>query len=156
MRIVLYLVLLAVAAQGQAAKSALDTVRNFYSWYFPGHSFEEALEARRADFDKALYAALRADLTAASKSPDEIVGLDFDPFLNTQDPCQRYEVGPAKVTGTSARVEIHGVCEGKKAAKVDVIVALRQENGRWVFTNFLYPGADDLVKVLRVLKRERK
>jgi hypothetical protein len=65
-------------------------------------------------------------------------------------------VGPAKVTGTTARVEVHGVCQGKKSAKADVVAVLRLENQRWVFTNFLYPGADDLMKVLRALKKERK
>jgi hypothetical protein len=36
-------------------------------------------------FSPELASKLKEDLAAQEKSPGEIVGLDFDPFLNAQD-----------------------------------------------------------------------
>jgi hypothetical protein len=103
---------------------------------------------------------LKDDLEASSRSPDEIVGLDFDPFLNTQDPKKNYVVGKAAFQGDRWRVEIFVLTEGKKPANPDVVAEAARRNGRWVFLNFHYgksvsPENENLVSVLQALKRSR-
>src|SRR5207244_1798701 len=101
--------------------------------------------------------ALKQDLEESAKNPDEVVGLDFDPFLATQDPCERYEVGAATRKGKDFLVEIHGVCAGKKHDKPDVIAELVPKGNSWVFANFRYPTErSDLLKVLKSLREELK
>jgi hypothetical protein len=57
---------------------------------------------------------LKEDLAASKKSPGEIVGLDFDPFLNAQDIAERYLVGKITPKGDHYWVEVFGVWGGRK------------------------------------------
>jgi hypothetical protein len=102
-------------------------------------------------------------LAAAAKNSDEIVGLDFDPFLNTQDPCNRYEVGKAIAKGNSYWVEVYGICSGKRSAKPDVWPEVVRVNGHWRFANFHYehqageyPDSADLLGILKTLRQDRQ
>ena len=40
---------------------------------------------------QTLLQALRVDSEASAHAKDDIVGLDFDPFIGSQDPANRYE-----------------------------------------------------------------
>lgn len=101
--------------------------------------------------------ALKEDFEAQSREKDEIVGIDYDPFLNSQDPCERYEVGKATRQGANYRVEVYAVCGGKKHDKPDVIAELAPKGGSWVFANFHYPGENtDLLRVLKELRQQRR
>jgi hypothetical protein len=51
------------------------------------------MEKQGSQFESGLLAALKEDVAAQAAAKGEIVGLDFDPFLNTQDPAESYEVG---------------------------------------------------------------
>ena len=139
--------------------SAQSFVQDFYTRYMTQHMTEESvLAAKPSPLEPALARALKEDYDASAKSKDEIVGLDFDPFLNSQDPCERYEVGKVTMHGNDrAAVEVYGVCEGKRSPKPDVIADVIFVNGRWQFTNFEYPEShDDLRSVLKKLKADRK
>jgi hypothetical protein len=57
------------------------------------HSLQIAMEKQGSQFESGLLAALKEDVAAQAAAKGEIVGLDFDPFLNTQDPAESYEVG---------------------------------------------------------------
>src|SRR5436853_3910886 len=98
---------------GKENETVLRVVRDFYAWYLPATPGANArglglvLKSRVSLFTEELFRALKQDFDASAKNPDEIVGLDFDPFLATQDPCERYEVGAAIHKGKGFLVGIH-------------------------------------------------
>jgi hypothetical protein len=73
-------------------------VQEFYNWYAPitlnsrTRAWDLALERRSSVLTRELAQLLRADSAAQAKCK-ELVGLDFDPFLASQDPASHYEVG---------------------------------------------------------------
>jgi len=169
-RVVLcYLLLLVLQASpahaddSSLAASGRDFVQKFYDAYVPQALAEQnvpasqfAIEHMSASFDADLLAALKDDAAAEAKSSDEIVGLDFDPFLNSQDPADSYEVGSATQQGSTYLVDVYPVMAGKRSPEPAVIAELVYENGHWLFANFRYPGNDDLLTVLKTLKADRE
>jgi hypothetical protein len=101
------------------------------------------------------------DAAASAKSKDEIVGLDFDPILNSQDPAKHYVASHPTHRGKSFFVEVRGITDGKKGAAADVMPELVQSGKSWVFVNFLYPASgkdqpkSDLLGVLKQLRDDR-
>ena len=173
-----WLLLVTLLFSGQAQKtgsqdvpeSPSDFVRKFYAWYVPRTlsensipAYEFTLKYKKAVFTPLLFRALKDDFDAAAKVSDEIVGLDFDPFLNTQDPCQRYEVGKTIRKGDSYWVEVYGICSGKKSEKPDVWPEVVRVNGHWLFANFHYehqageyPDSTDFLGILKLLREDRE
>jgi hypothetical protein len=141
----------------------LRVVRNFYAWYVPAASGSNprglalVLRHRASLFTNELFRALKEDSDAQARVPDEIVGLDFDPFLASQNPCEQYEVGRAVREGSNYHVEIYGVCSGSRQSKPTIIAELVPKSGSWVFANFRYPREKtDLLQVLRLLREQRR
>lgn len=139
-------------------------VQGFYDWYVPfaaahtnGPAWDALPAAREQSFSPELLAALRKD-AAVQAAGDDIAGLDYDPFLNSQDPCERYEAGPATRDGAGYRVEVFGVCGGERHATADVVAELRPRGRTWVFANFRDPARDggDLLSMLRRLEKDRR
>lgn len=154
-----------VAAGGQPSEpsSAQKFVENFYTWYiqsenkFSDLSMDEfALRKKPQWFSAAIAQGLREDEAAAAKSPGEVVGLDFDPFLNAQDVCEPYKTGKVTRVDKAYRVEVFGSCPEPGSKNPDVIAAVEKKNGAWVFVDFYYPGQGDLFSVLQALKEERE
>lgn len=155
----------AVNKKPDAKKSCRHFVQEFYNYYVPitgdkPPSARDALEKRKSDFSEDLYKQLKADFDAQDKVTDEIVGLDFDPFLNAQDFAEKYVAG--EVTERAGRffVDVHSMSEGKKSAKPQVVPELIRRKGKWVFLNFHYgktsiPENENLLSILRVLKNDR-
>jgi len=144
-----------------AERSCRTFVQGFYAWYVPKHSDGDVLKYRRSALSPELYAALKADLAASSKNPDEVVGLDFDPFLNAQDVAQRYVVGKVTAKGATFWVGIYGIWNGKKSVKPDVTAEVGCKEGKCFFVNFHYgktelPQNENLLSVLKALKKERE
>ncbi len=140
-------------------------MRQFYDWYVPlalGDdsipAFNFALQRRGALFSPELFRALKQDSEASAKANGYIVGLDFDPFLNSQDPDDRYEVGKVTHEEDSYSVEVFGIQSGKKNEKPSVFAVVTRRNGRWLFVNFRYPNSSavDLLSVLRRLAQDRE
>jgi hypothetical protein len=160
--------LFGISAPGKSAQSPPNAerscrtfVRAFYTWYVPGHGVEDVLKSRRSALSPELLRMLKEDLDASARSRDEIVGLDFDPFLNAQDTAERYEVGKATAKGDSYWVEVYGIWSGKKSEKPDVVAEVAFREGHWSFVNFHYgktelPENENLLSVLKALKRERQ
>lgn len=143
--------------------------QDFYNWYIPpGHKdndvkdMDQALLKRKGLFSESLYRALKADSEAASKVKDEIVGLDFDPFLNAQDFADKYIVREVKPKGTGYLVSIYGVNQGKVNAKPDLQAELQPlKKAGFVFVNFHYGKTsiaenENLLSILKVLANDRK
>jgi len=149
----------------QLSDSARNFAQEFYSWYVPialnGSSVaasDIALKKRSSAFGPELRQALKEDSAAQAKSPGEIVGLDFDPILNSQDPEDRYEVGKVTRKGDSYWVEVYGVRSGKRIEPPAVLAELVRKNGHWTFVNFHYPGpyGNDLLSILKLLREDRQ
>ena len=148
-------------------ESCRNFVQGFYDWYVPkalgeneGPAWAFALKNKRSVFSPELYRLLREDSAAQAKA-GEIVGLDFDPFLNSQDPEERYVVGNVTPKGDRYLVELRGISSGKKSEKPAVVAELTQNDGRWLFVNFhygetKYPEDENLVSVLKNLRASRQ
>jgi hypothetical protein len=153
-------------AQSGSDASASDSVKKFvqgfYDWYAPkavssssGPAWNTALKVKGACFSPELGRKLREDSEAQAKAEGEIVGLDFDPFLNGQDPGKHYSVGKVVAKGESYLVEVHRVVSGKPEEKPTVTAEVTGKNGQWYFVNFLYPNDHNLLGVLKALKDDR-
>jgi hypothetical protein len=146
-----------------ASAQVREFVQEFYDWYVPkaradnpGPAWDLALKSKGSVFSPDLARALKEDLQAQAKAQGEIVGLDFDPFLSAQDPCERYEAGSVVPKGTSYWVEVYGVCSGKRHEKADVVAELIQKDDHCVFVNFHYPKDRNLLAVLKSLREDRE
>lgn len=155
------------ALQGQTQKqpdeqqSCRKAAQKFYDWYVPkvlqnkaDRAPDTILKYDRSAFSARLFRGLAEDSAAQAKSED-LVGLDFDPFLGGQDTCQPYSLGKVTLTGNICLVEVRGSSCGKNA-KPDVVPELSLTNGHWVFINFYYPQLGKRENLLSTLVRLRK
>jgi len=149
-------------------KSCQDFVQAFYDWYVPkslmpheGFASDLALKLKHSSFSPELARQLKedSDVRAEAAKEGELDGLDFDPFLHSQDPDEHYVAGRIAVKGTSYWAEVHSVRDGKKSEKPDVVAELVRENGRWIFVNFHYGTMDEpgnnLLNILKNLREFR-
>jgi len=146
-----------------ASESARKAVDDFYAWYVPMQhdtpmASMRAIRERRTSFGADLAAALRADSAASSQSPGEVVGLDGDPFLNSQDPCEHYATTGVAEVGSRFLVQVVGSGKCEAHTNADVTVEVTPANGRLLFTNFVYSARDkdDLIATLADLATARK
>jgi hypothetical protein len=152
------------ARQTPDSAGAIAFVSEFYRWYTPkthgkndGPAFLIALRSRRPAFAPPLYRALEADANAQAKVKGDIVGLDFDPFLFSQDPCERYEPTGAVHRPAGFRVTVAATCDGRKDPDATVLADVELQNGTWVFANFAdHEGKNDLRSTLRALAESRR
>jgi hypothetical protein len=154
------------AMAADPAAGSRQFVQKFYDWYVAREKaltkansrkdvMEVAMQEKRSCFSPELLKALQEDVAAAHKDPGEIVGLDFDPILNSQEDPGRYVVGELRAKGDHYLVDVFVVRDGKKEAKPWIIPELVSKNGQWVFTNFHYEK-ENLVSVLQQLKKDRE
>jgi len=153
-------------AKEDPSESARKFVQDFYDWYT--HGVVKAVDehkgfnwkTRAVDFDPALLRALKEDEDAQAKAEGEIVGIDFDPFLASQDPCTPYKARSVVQKGDRFLVEVHIACENVTAENPAVTVELVMRNGHWIFANFHYPepkpSGSDLLSTLNQLSEDRK
>jgi hypothetical protein len=142
-------------------------VQKFYDYYLKeaGRESKEsadmrAIKSKTFAFSEELKSQLKADEAAAAKSPGEIVGLDFDPFLNAQDLMQHYVAENVSHKGDNFLVSVYAVSDGKKEAKPAVTPELALKNNQLTFVNFHYgksdtPDNENLLLVLKALRAER-
>lgn len=147
--------------------SCLRFVQGFYDWYVPltkkrmnEPTFNVVLHKKPDVFNSDLLQALRVDSEASAHAKDDIVGLDFDPFIGGQDPANRYEARNATLLSNRCSVEIFGTSPTDKAVKLgkpDAIADVAFDSGHWKFVNFRYPDLKtDLLSVLKTLRDKRK
>lgn len=167
------LLFLSIGTSGQMAPDSASAqcrkfVRDFYDWYAPIaisrtdiNASDIAIRDRAKDFTPDLLAALQDDSRAQAENPGMIVGLDYDPFLNSQDPAGHYFVGRVVPRGSTFWVEVLEGSHGKKASKPSIVPEVRVDSGKCVFVNFhsnMVPGKDevDLLSWLKTLKMRRE
>jgi hypothetical protein len=156
-------------SDGRAAPpTAVDTglgagpagaVRQFLAWYVPlatapgsGPAWHSALTLAPPALTEGLLRALRADSIAWAASPGDIVGIDFDPFLATQDPCDSYHTGAALDSGALARVPVYSGCPNLDGDSLAAVLQVMRFRSRWLIRNVEYPReSTDLISVLQAL-----
>lgn len=148
----------------RCAENARRFVQAFYDWYLPLTSrsapdppWEAAVKRRGEDLSPELAGALRADLAAQAETHGAIAGLDFDPFLDTQDPCERYSAAAASLRRGRYLVPVYAVCSGERSTRPAAVVLLRFRHGRWRIMDLDYPPIhENLLSILGRLRRNRK
>jgi len=146
--------------------SCQQFTQQFYDWYVPfaqkgvnGPAWGLVLQRKASYLGPQLYEALREDTGAQAKAKGELVGLDYDPFLATQDPGNRYETRAVSWAKGKCTVEVWRSSSRATADKTDkpaVVAELEQHNKTWRFTDFVYPSENtDLLKQLQQLKKAR-
>ena len=151
---------------GPTQGSCLRFVQAFYDWYVPltkkrmnEPTFDVVLQKKPDVFNSDLLQALRVDSEASAHAKDDIVGIDFDPFIGSQDPANRYEARNAALLNDKCSVEIWRVSPAAiaKPTKPDVVADVGFDRGHWKFVDFRYPDVKtDLLSVLKTLREERK
>jgi len=147
------------------SESARRFVQNFYDWYAPGAvkassgNREFNWRTKAVDFDPTLFRALREDEDAQANAK-EIVGIDFDPFLSSQDPCVPYKAQKVVRKGDHYFVDVDAECENVTTERPTVTAELAERSGRWVFVNFHYPdpkpAGSDLLSILKENRKDRQ
>jgi hypothetical protein len=145
-------------ATDPVADSASKFTEAFYAWYAAReYRLQSAVRARPDVFGSELLQALRLDLAAAAKHPGEIVGLDWEPFSGSQDPC-----GPFRATRVSRRadtvlVAMRGMCaDAAPRFAPDAVPELLRVGGQWRVVNIRHGGdSGTLLEDLARLRRER-
>lgn len=130
--------------------SVARAVQAFYDWYVPravapGPTDVVLLAATRGPlpFDSLLVHWLRVDASARARADGEVVGLDGDPYLNAQDPCEGYHVSAVRARGAELLVDVIGRGGCPPHDTPDVTVVLTRVQGRWTVRDFLDPNRDD-------------
>ena len=133
--------------------------QEFYGWYaIHEYNLQYAVKERPGAFGKEVLAALQADFDASDKSPSEVVGLDWEPFSGSQDPCGPYRVTRISRQGESILVAMRGMCTDAASRSVpDAVAELVHGQGSWQFADIRH-GADSgtLRKDLARLDEDRK
>jgi len=143
-----------------AEQSCRKFVQSFYDWYVPrilnsASTYEQVLNGKASSsFSTSLLRQLRVDYAAAKANPNEVVGLDFDPFLNSQDPSETFKVTQVKVAGVKCSAEVRGIAGG--VSDEEVHPELMLVNGGWQFVNFRYQQNTDLLSMLKTLREQRQ
>lgn len=134
-------------SRADSVQDVRQFVQAFYHWYTPiaiaDHRFPAWYSILKNDdqyLDRTLAAALRADSAVAQMGPMKATRqtIDFDPFLDSQDPCKPYEVAGVSRRGNVFRVVMRA-CHAKE---IGPIVEIRAIRGRWLITNVLYGDGD--------------
>jgi hypothetical protein len=136
--------------------AALLFVRDFYDAYTPrgiagGLLVLDGLLVERPElFTPQLLVALKRDAAERSAASGYIAGLDFDPFLNSQDPCERYEAATARRNGQTVLVDIYAICEGVRGSTPDLVVEVTASGTSWGFVDFYYD--EEMRSLMQVLR----
>jgi hypothetical protein len=155
------------APQSPESSSCQQFAQQFYDWYVPFTqkrlhmpASDVALQRKAVVFSPQLLRALRIDSEAQARAKGELVGLDFDPFLGSQDPADHYEARQATVKNGTCSVGVWRASPTDTAEKMDrpeAVAELKQQNGGWQFVNFTYSvGGPDLLHQLANLRQERR
>jgi hypothetical protein len=141
-------------------QSCRHFVQEFYDWYLPmaqadnqGPAWNLALKYGGDAFSPELSARIQEDSDAQSKA-DEIVGLDFDPFLNSQDPSEQFLVESITRKGDTCSAEVRGIQAGQR--EETVLPEIMFKDGRWIFVDFHYDNNSSLLEILKQLREDRR
>ena len=150
------------AKLAQSENDVRTYVDRFYTWYAPisekrgNHdALLLALREKSVSFDGKLSKLLSDDVAAQQKAVGEIVGLDFDPFLYSQDSSGIYRAGRINWQQDRFLISIDHCNSVNKCRPTGVRALVGRMNSRFVFENFLYPEGRNLIETLIELRKGR-
>ena len=137
------------------AESAQRAVQRFYDWYVPRQehaggpdTWMVALTRGPLQVDPELVRWFRIDSTAQARAKGEIDGIDWDPFLASQDPCKAYTTAPPIIEGVRVYIPVH--CRGQKAPAV--LVEVRHVKTGWMIVEWRNPKSrEGIIPAIRRL-----
>ena len=136
------------AEAGTDSAFASAFVQSFYDWYTPLANAESptpawwrVLTTRPEALDSNLVRALRADSAARAGVPTREV-LNFDPILDSQDPCPRYEAVQTQRKNGAYFVTIKPLCADTTWQTQRPVVAISRAANRWRIVNVYYDKGD--------------
>lgn len=149
----------ATAQSGPVADSAAAHrfAQEFYDWYTPlgprpgGPSWFLLLSGRTFRLEADLVAALRSDSIARNDARQFRETLNFDPFLDSQDPCPRYAVSEVRRIGAKYRVKVKPVCANAIAQSYQTgepVLEIVSESGVWTISDVFYSDSATLKRTL--------
>ncbi len=113
------------------------------------------LQEIERDLTPQLATALKADREASANSDEEVVGLDFDPFVNAQDICGPYQARGAVLFDGNMDVVIYNGCGWGHPFVPDVVYVLQRRDDRWLLADIRYPGGPTLLQMLEYNAEQR-
>jgi len=135
-------------------------VQSFYKWYLSNPQSDRAYKDKASAFNPELIKQLKEDYAASQKVSGEVVGLDFDPFLNTNaEPHARYVATKVTKKGTNYLVQVDG-SGGNRTDHTRIVPEVAYKDGKCQFVNFHYadskPPDDNLLSILKTLRDDRR
>ncbi len=138
-------------------REAVDLVQKFYTGYAEKANRADASEpawtdvarTRPEDLDSTFLRLLLRDAEERSKGrKGEISGIDWDPFLNSQDPCSRYTADSLAIRQAQFRVRVTEVCEADRPARrFEMVLELRSR--KWAIVTVQDSAGYDAVSTLK-------
>lgn len=132
---------------------AVATVKAFYAFHFQ-HNFDfsvPGLKQRHKWLDESLYKLMMATMNKPDNG--EVPDLDGDPFTNSQDPPNSFQIDGSKEDKNKASVTVQLLWKdkGKVVDQRKVDVKLTKAANVWKITNVISGDTedDDLVKLLK-------
>lgn len=118
---------------------------SFYARYFEARrgprqvapAWHAMLDERSDVLSERISVLLRNERAKWIAAPDGVIaGIDFDPFLGSQDPCDEYEQGEVHLRDGVVGIEMR--CK-RPNASVEVVAELRRSGDHWQILDFYYP-----------------
>lgn len=138
------------AIAASAAEKPESIVWKFYEYHFT-HDMgftRETLAARKQWLAPDLMAAAQTYF-ARPENPDEVPAIDGDPFTDTQEYPDRYDVDKPELSKGKARIPVTFYWKDVNQPR-SVTVVLTQSGEHWLISDVEYPESNDsLMKLLQ-------
>jgi len=166
-------------AMNAEEQSCTVFVQNFYDWYVLKGVLDDCNRTHDAESCKTVASShvvttmsLKQALSPKLKglldkyevvqTKNSDVGLDFDEFLNSQDPSPKFEVESVQVKDGHCDAVVNGIQDEQKRERIGP--ELVKSEGHWMFVNFHYYSDDgnkrrstgDLIRMLKDYFEEMK
>jgi hypothetical protein len=131
--------------------NAVRTVRAFYQFHFK-HDMgftEKTIRQKQRWFEASFYQLLLEEAKRGAAATDEAPDLEGDPFTNSQEYPDSFQVGKAVRSGEQVNVEIIFVWKHEK--RKGQVLLVKQKN-RLLISNIIYDDFD----LLKFLNRADK
>ena len=140
------------ATANRSQSDARSFVVQFYDWYRPdsgtSRNLNDVLHDRPQVFEPQLFALIKGGEQCEGVNPHSVCDLGVDPFLDSQNPCQRYEVGEATAKNGAYWVAVFAVCDGRRDTIPTVLAIVAPRDSTWQFVNFVYGGGQTSLRQL--------
>jgi len=131
--------------------NAVRTVRAFYQFHFKHDMgfIEKTIRQKQRWFEPNFYRLLLEEAKRGTASTDEAPDLEGDPFTNSQEYPDTFQVGKAVRSGEQVNVEVIFIWKHEKRKGQVLLV---KQNNIWLISNIIHDDFD----LLKFLNRTDK